>query len=165
MASGKADGRSNKVGRGADQFALRMPDGLRDQIRAAAEANGRSMNAEIVARLAATEQDITPEEITRLRQVLDQQSNMLEEISAELIRRDQIIREQNKRLEHGIKESSAISRLLPPAGAVDFLTMFFEAVRDASRGNSEPLDKIIEVTKKRLPDYVDKKTKMERPEG
>ena len=88
MASGKADGRSNKVGRGADQFALRMPDGLRDQIRAAAEANGRSMNAEIVARLAATEQDITPEEITRLRQVLDQQSNMLEEISAELIRRD-----------------------------------------------------------------------------
>jgi hypothetical protein len=37
--------------RGTDQFALRFPDGLRDQIKADAEANGRSMNAEIVARL------------------------------------------------------------------------------------------------------------------
>ena len=40
-----------KPGRGADQFALRLPDGMRDRIRAAAEANNRSMNAEIVATL------------------------------------------------------------------------------------------------------------------
>lgn len=31
-----------------DKFMLRLPDGMRDRIRAAAEANGRSMNAEIV---------------------------------------------------------------------------------------------------------------------
>ena len=31
-----------------DQFMLRLPDGLRDRIRAKAEKNGRSMNAEIV---------------------------------------------------------------------------------------------------------------------
>lgn len=31
-----------------DQFNLRMPDGMRDQVKASAEANGRSMNAEIV---------------------------------------------------------------------------------------------------------------------
>lgn len=37
--------------RGSDQFALRLPDGLRDQIKADAAANGRSMNAEIIARL------------------------------------------------------------------------------------------------------------------
>lgn len=34
-----------------DQYMLRLPDGMRDQIKAAAEANNRSMNAEIVARL------------------------------------------------------------------------------------------------------------------
>lgn len=37
----------------ADRFQLRMPDGLRDQVRADAAANSRSMNAEIVARLEA----------------------------------------------------------------------------------------------------------------
>lgn len=34
-----------------DKFMLRLPDGMRDQIRVSAEANGRSMNAEIVATL------------------------------------------------------------------------------------------------------------------
>lgn len=35
----------------ADQFVVRFPDGMRDRIRESAEANGRSMNAEIVQRL------------------------------------------------------------------------------------------------------------------
>ncbi|MGN7867799.1 Arc family DNA-binding protein [Paracoccus sp. 22332] len=39
------------VGRGAEQYTVRFPDGLRDRIKLAAEANGRSMNAEIVATL------------------------------------------------------------------------------------------------------------------
>nr|WP_277024021.1 MULTISPECIES: Arc family DNA-binding protein [Paracoccus] len=39
------------VGRGADQYTVRFPDGLRDRIKAAAEAKGRSMNSEIVAAL------------------------------------------------------------------------------------------------------------------
>ena len=42
-----------KTGRGSEAFMLRLPDGLRDRIRAAAEAEGRSMNAEIVAALEA----------------------------------------------------------------------------------------------------------------
>lgn len=37
--------------RGSEQFVLRMPDGMRDQIKRAADHNGRSMNSEIVARL------------------------------------------------------------------------------------------------------------------
>lgn len=37
--------------RGSDQFNLRLPEGMRDRLRDAAEANGRSMNAEIVERL------------------------------------------------------------------------------------------------------------------
>lgn len=34
-----------------DKFIVRLPDGLRDRIRLAAEANHRSMNAEVVALL------------------------------------------------------------------------------------------------------------------
>ncbi|SFZ82394.1 Arc-like DNA binding domain-containing protein [Devosia enhydra] len=34
-----------------DKYVLRLPDGMRDRIKAAAERNGRSMNAEIVATL------------------------------------------------------------------------------------------------------------------
>lgn len=34
-----------------ERFIVRLPDGMRDRIRSAAEANGRSMNAEIVATL------------------------------------------------------------------------------------------------------------------
>ncbi|MDP1530327.1 MAG: Arc family DNA-binding protein [Rhodoferax sp.] len=37
--------------RRADQFVARFPDGLREQLAAVAKVNGRSMNAEIVARL------------------------------------------------------------------------------------------------------------------
>ena len=34
-----------------DQFVLRLPAGMRERIRAVADANNRSMNAEIVSRL------------------------------------------------------------------------------------------------------------------
>lgn len=36
------------------QFKLRFPSGMRDRLKDAAHANGRSMNAEIVARLQNT---------------------------------------------------------------------------------------------------------------
>ena len=45
---------SGKAGRGADQFMLRLPDGLRDRIKKNADFNMRSMNAEIVATLLHT---------------------------------------------------------------------------------------------------------------
>ena len=34
-----------------DRYMLRMPDGMRERIRAAASSNGRSMNSEIIATL------------------------------------------------------------------------------------------------------------------
>lgn len=34
-----------------DKFVLRLPNGMRDRIKAAADENGRSMNSEIVATL------------------------------------------------------------------------------------------------------------------
>lgn len=36
-----------------DKFIVRLPDGMRDKIKAAAEANNRSMNAEIVVALTS----------------------------------------------------------------------------------------------------------------
>lgn len=40
--------------RTADQFVVRLPDGMRGRIAAEAAVNGRSMNAEIVTRLQAS---------------------------------------------------------------------------------------------------------------
>lgn len=37
-----------KAGRGSDQFPLRLPPGMRDAIKRAAEDSGRSMNSEIL---------------------------------------------------------------------------------------------------------------------
>lgn len=34
-----------------DKYVLRLPDGMRDQLKAEAENNGRSLNAEIIYRL------------------------------------------------------------------------------------------------------------------
>lgn len=42
--------------RGADQFGLRMPEGLREKVKATAKANHRSMNAEIVVAIEAAMQ-------------------------------------------------------------------------------------------------------------
>jgi len=43
---------SKRAQRGSDQFQLRLPEGMRDRIKLAAEQSGRSMNAEILATLA-----------------------------------------------------------------------------------------------------------------
>jgi len=41
-----------KTTNASDKFVVRLPDGMRDEIRAASLANNRTMNAEIVARIA-----------------------------------------------------------------------------------------------------------------
>lgn len=67
--------------RGSDQFNLRFPDGMRDRIKEAAEASGRSMNAEIIARLEASFAPGRPgdEQIAALGQRLDEVLRMLAE--------------------------------------------------------------------------------------
>jgi Arc-like DNA binding domain len=44
--------RSKRVGRGSDQFMLRLPDGMRAHLADMAARQGRSMNAVIVTSLA-----------------------------------------------------------------------------------------------------------------
>ncbi|MCZ7480926.1 Arc family DNA-binding protein [Rhizobium rhizogenes] len=48
------------TGRGSDQFNLRFPEGMRDRIAQEADKVGRSMNAEIVARLESSFQKPAP---------------------------------------------------------------------------------------------------------
>jgi predicted DNA-binding protein len=48
----KAAGRRKRPGRDADQFVVRLPDGMRDRIANIAEETGRSMNTIIVEALA-----------------------------------------------------------------------------------------------------------------
>ncbi|WP_295950204.1 Arc family DNA-binding protein [uncultured Bartonella sp.] len=66
---------NNTVGRGSDQVKLRLPDGMRDELKEAAKANGRSMNAEIIAKL----QDYTDS---------PSNSDRLDEIRETLIKHD-----------------------------------------------------------------------------
>lgn len=67
--------------RHADKYVVRLPDGMRDRIREASEANGRSMNAEIVARLQASfDGNGNTEEVRNLKSALtskDLQNRML----------------------------------------------------------------------------------------
>ncbi|WP_425907626.1 Arc family DNA-binding protein [Nitrobacter sp. TKz-YC02] len=44
---------STKTGRASDQFMLRMPDGLKEQLKEVAKRNRRSTNAQIVTMLEA----------------------------------------------------------------------------------------------------------------
>ena len=66
--------------RTADQFVVRLPDGMRERIAEAAKASGRSMNAEIVARLQ--ESFVKPssaQEVTIMGKVLDQRMQDMDE--------------------------------------------------------------------------------------
>lgn len=66
------------TGRGSDQFNLRFPEGMRDRIAQEADKAGRSMNAEIVARLSFT---------------LDSNLGDREKLNAEIDRYQKMVRE------------------------------------------------------------------------
>ena len=68
----------------AERFQIRMPDGLRDQIRDAAETNNRSMNAEIIARLEAsfTSPSMPPEFYAKLLEMAERQEDITARIRA-----------------------------------------------------------------------------------
>jgi hypothetical protein len=78
-----------KPGRGADQFPLRFPDGMREEIKRLADEDGQSMNTKIIDLLTfATENsglDIDAllqgmveqnQEISRLRRLLDKEQDL-----------------------------------------------------------------------------------------
>lgn len=79
-----------------DRFIIRLPDGMRDRIAELAKASGRSMNAEIVARLEQTmEADDT---LTRLVERFDELESQLESLSLDTDKRIDRVEERVWRL-------------------------------------------------------------------
>ena len=59
------------VGRGSDQVKLRLPDGMRDELKEAAKVNGRSMNAEIIVRLESFKTQQSNQQLDRMEKKID----------------------------------------------------------------------------------------------
>nr|WP_081066542.1 Arc family DNA-binding protein [Burkholderia anthina] len=71
--------------RSADQFVVRLPDGMREQIAEEARKNNRSMNAEIVARLEfSLDPNNDPERIAALDQVAEYTKRVLDATDGEI---------------------------------------------------------------------------------
>jgi len=74
--------------RSAEQFVVRLPDGMRDRISDAAKAAGRSMNAEIVARLQSSFESpaAAPEGLAAGLDKVLKELERLREVNQELVR-------------------------------------------------------------------------------
>jgi hypothetical protein len=78
---GKKVVKATKAGRGSDQFMVRMPPGMRSALSAEAERNGRSMNAEIIGRIAYSfEEVINTEGVIALSKRMEAAVSYLEEM-------------------------------------------------------------------------------------
>lgn len=73
------------TGRGSDQFNLRFPDGMRERISLEADRSGRSMNAEIIARLSFT-LDSNLGEREELNNMIDHYQKMINEYIHQIAR-------------------------------------------------------------------------------
>jgi len=100
---------AGKAGRGSEQFMLRLPDGMRDRIRAAVEANGRSMNGEIIKTLEQAypgneEINQTATEIVRLADALrgEDDPKKKAELLSEIQDMDRVLRHELDELRRGI---------------------------------------------------------------
>jgi hypothetical protein len=110
---------SDGPGRFSDQFNLRLPDGMRDRLKAEAEANKRSMNAEIVARIedsfARAERDAalsTAEEAMRTKQMIAEYNftaGRITRIHNDMTR----MTEHLQRLEQALRQSGVSFENLP----------------------------------------------------
>ncbi|MBN8976159.1 MAG: Arc family DNA-binding protein [Rhizobiales bacterium] len=81
----KKAAKTTKTGRGSDQFVLRLPPGMRDAIAHEAENSGRSMNAEIVDRLAFSfEQILSNEGMVQVSKRFEAVAAALEELFFDL---------------------------------------------------------------------------------
>ncbi|KQT57489.1 MULTISPECIES: Arc family DNA-binding protein [unclassified Aureimonas] len=105
----------------AERFQVRMPDGLRDRLRDAAEINGRAMNTEIVKRL-----EESFEEHPAVQKLEDEGWKSLERLLS-LDDSFSEVKEQNRTLAQLVKNSTAMLEMLArhlvknDAGANDLL--------------------------------------------
>jgi len=89
---------TNTVGRGSDQIKLRVPAGMHEELKEAAKANGRSMNAEIIARLEVfTDSPNNSNSLDELRQTLIKHGEKLDALTDMLGRICEVINANTQR--------------------------------------------------------------------
>ena len=98
-----------------DQFVLRFPDGMRGWLKAAADLQGRSMNAEIIARLEESI-NVWPEQLLRYQKgqkTAQDEIKLMGGINAGLVDQNNKLKEQLLLAEERIeKKLDAILSLL-----------------------------------------------------
>lgn len=120
--------------RTADQFVLRLPDGMRDRIAELAKENSRSMNAEIVQRLEWAL------ELTRKPQLVDS-ADVQQQVGGALT---QLVTNEIKQLADRERISFdemftkiVLAGLRPDATQVVYLPVFPGATKDEQRAAAE----------------------------
>jgi Flagellar capping protein len=96
---------ATKVGRGSDQFPLRLPDGLRERIKASADQSGRSMNAEIIARLESSyESNVDPKALSAAFSIAEDMRARVEAQWDYLRKVDEDLNEERRKMFAALKE-------------------------------------------------------------
>lgn len=81
-----------------DQYIVRFPDGMRDELKEAAKANGRSMNAEIIARLEDyNDSQSNSNSLDEIRETLNKHDEKLDTLADMLGRICEVINANTKR--------------------------------------------------------------------
>ncbi len=71
-----------KTTNASDKFIIRLPDGMRDRIKTDAEQHGRTMNAEIIAKLQDyTDSPSNSNRLDELRQTLNKHGEKLDTLT------------------------------------------------------------------------------------
>jgi hypothetical protein len=92
-----------------DKYVLRLPDGLRDRIKAEAEAENRSMNAEIIAVLekwyGSLRDDLRKdiEALDHAGEILSKRDKQLDELKGLVKKQNTMMREQNVMIDRLLK--------------------------------------------------------------
>lgn len=82
--------------RALDKIIVRLPDGMRDRLKGAADTNNRSVNAEVVARLEDSFDEIVPEPV---REYLSAQEDLISDYARTVRDQSELIRQQTERLD------------------------------------------------------------------
>ncbi|MBI0002302.1 Arc family DNA-binding protein [Bartonella sp. W8122] len=87
-----------KTTNASDKFIIRLPDGMRDRIKTDAEQHGRTMNAEIIARLEVfTDSPSNSDRLDELRQTLIKHDEKLDKLADMLGKLCEVINANTKR--------------------------------------------------------------------
>lgn len=87
-----------KTTNASDKFIIRLPDGMRDRIKTDAEQHGRTMNAEIIARLEDyNDSQSNSNSLDEIRETLNKHDEKLDTLADMLGRICEVINANTKR--------------------------------------------------------------------